>query len=449
MTAPAFDPAFDRARQLFEQALLLLQQGQAQQAETQLLACLDIMPARVSPLVALGAARLRQGRADDALQPLQQALDQDSSRSDAWGHLADALLQLGRPAEALQALDQADPQDPATAWHRAQAHNGLGQHQLALPLIETLLTRSDATAMLWLDFGRTLQCLQRHEEAGPAYLRAVQQDPQLGEAWSLRGQWLHDQGQPAAAQQAFEQALALGHDPELNRWMLSAARDGSADRPTPPQPPEHYVRLLFDGYAADFDQHLVQALRYEAPAQLETLLAAHPPRCNGTALDLGCGTGLCGALLQRWATAVDGVDLSPAMLERARALGPYRHLHQDEVLRHLQTTTERHAVLLAADLLIYMGDLQALFAAARRVLQPGGVFALTAEAAAEDTPFELRTSRRYAHGEQALRRWAAQAQFEVTTVQRGPLRLHEGQPMEGLYMLLTTTGQGALAVPSR
>ena len=108
----------DQARTLFERALQALQQGQPQEAETALLACLQLVPGRVSPLVALGAARLRLNRANEALQALDQALAQEPTRSDAWGHRADALLRLGRHAEALQALDHADarrPPPPGTA----------------------------------------------------------------------------------------------------------------------------------------------------------------------------------------------------------------------------------------------------------------------------------------------------------------------------------------------
>ncbi len=434
---------FEQARALFESALQALQQGQLQQAENDLLACLQLTPGRVSPLVALGAARLRLGRVPAALQALDEALAQDPTRSDAWGHRADALLRLGRPAEALQALDHADAEEAATTWHRAQALMALGRHAEALQQLDALLARDEHHAATWLDRARVLQCLGRHAEAGPAYQRAVQLDSTLGPAWTLLGQWHRDQGHWAPAREAFERALALGDDPELNRWFLAALPHeplGAPASPTPAQPPQHYVQQLFDGYAAEFDQHLVQSLGYQAPQQLAALLQRHPPACTGPALDLGCGTGLCAALLQNRCTAVDGVDLSGAMLERARAGGLYRHLHQAEVVQHLQTTAERYAVLLAADVLIYLGDLQDLWAAARQALLPGGVFAFTAEAAADAVAYELRSSLRYAHGQSYLLKLAASNDLQVQLLQRAPLRLHEGKPTDGLYGLLKRPG---------
>lgn len=133
------DTAFSQARVLFGDALLALQQGQPEAAERHLLACLQLMPGRVSPLVALGAARLRLNR-------VPEALAQDPTRSDAWGHRADALLRLARPAEALQALDHAGAAEAATTWHRAQALNALGRRAEALPLLDTLLAQDDSHA---------------------------------------------------------------------------------------------------------------------------------------------------------------------------------------------------------------------------------------------------------------------------------------------------------------
>ena len=44
-------------------------------------------------------------------------------------------------------------------------------------------------------------------------------------------------------------------------------------------------------------------------------------------IDLGCGTGVAGVRLARHGfEMIDGVDISPAMLEVAAQLGVYRHL---------------------------------------------------------------------------------------------------------------------------
>jgi trans-aconitate methyltransferase len=52
---------------------------------------------------------------------------------------------------------------------------------------------------------------------------------------------------------------------------------------------------------------------------------------GGEVVDLGCGTGRTGEWLRGRVDAIDGVDLTPEMLERAAARGVYRTLREGEV----------------------------------------------------------------------------------------------------------------------
>ena len=54
-------------------------------------------------------------------------------------------------------------------------------------------------------------------------------------------------------------------------------------------------------------------------------------RSNLSILDLGCGTGLSGLMLRRRARHLTGVDLSPEMVEKARARGIYDRLEVGEI----------------------------------------------------------------------------------------------------------------------
>jgi predicted TPR repeat methyltransferase len=194
------------------------------------------------------------------------------------------------------------------------------------------------------------------------------------------------------------------------------------------------VQQLFDSYAADFDAHL-QRLDYRAPQQLALLLQPHALQWR-SALDLGCGTGQCGPLLRPWVQALHGVDLSSRMLDEARARGLYDTLHHADIATHLARTEQRHDLLVAADVCIYLGDLAPLMAGARRVLQPGGLLALSLEAADDSVSFTLRPSARYAHSARYLRALAAEHGLQVLQLQPGPLRTEQRQPVPGLYGLL-------------
>ncbi|RYF40906.1 MAG: methyltransferase domain-containing protein, partial [Comamonadaceae bacterium] len=261
--------------------------------------------------------------------------------------------------------------------------------------------------------------------------RLLALSPALGHAWSLRGSLLKEAGRMEDAAAAFEKALAHGADPELNRYYLAGLRGGI----TPAAPPRHYVENLFDGYAGQFDAHL-QALNYQVPAVLAQGLPAG--RRFEAALDLGCGTGQCAPLLQPWVAALDGVDVSSNMLAQAETLKLYRSLVQEDLADHLATTGRRYGLVVAADVFIYVGALDAVFAGVARVLQPQGVFCFSVEQASEGHDLQLQPSLRYAHSEGYLRALAQQHGLEVTQVRRGTVREDQRLAIPGLFVWLVS-----------
>jgi len=124
------------------------------------------------------------------------------------------------------------------------------------------------------------------------------------------------------------------------------------------------------------------------------------------------------------------------MLDKARALQLYDRLDKADVIEHLLATDRRHDLVLSADVVPYLGELAPLFAAVRRVIEPGGVFAFSAEQAPAHERFTLRASLRYAHGEAYLRELAAAHAYAVLDVQTLVLREDAGRPIDGLIVLL-------------
>lgn len=95
-----------------------------------------------------------------------------------------------------------------------------------------------------------------------------------------------------------------------------------------------------------------------------------------SAVDLGCGTGRTGAWLKaRGVAEIDGVDLSPGMLEAARARGVYRSLREGEVG---DTGFDGGAYDLVVACLVdeHLADLAPLYAEAKRLAIPGARFLL-------------------------------------------------------------------------
>jgi predicted TPR repeat methyltransferase len=392
--------AFEEARDRFLDGVRLHETGRFAEAEQQFQASLALLPGRPSTLANLGATRLKLGKPEQALEALEQALAKDPDATDALQHRAVALGMLGRHEAALD------------AWaHALRLRPGHGP--------------------TWVLHGETLQQLDRHEEALASYDAALSHDPALGMAWSRRGSLLKDMGRHAEAAAAFEQAIAHGDDPQLNRYFLAALN--GAEQPA--TPPAGYVEMLFDGYAEKFDNHLVQVLNYQAHRVLVDQLAALGRRF-GRALDLGCGTGLCGPLVKPLVRHLDGVDLSAKMLARAQALGVYDSLTQADLADFLAQSAHRYDLVLSADVFIYVGTLEAVFDGVARVIEPGGIFCFSVELASDEQDFVLRSSQRYAHSERYLRTLALRHGFEVRSVMHHPIREDQRQPIAGMYLCL-------------
>ena len=93
-------------------------------------------------------------------------------------------------------------------------------------------------------------------------------------------------------------------------------------------------------------------------------------------LDLACGTGRIGAWLKRrGSAAIDGVDITPEMLEVGRGKDVYRALHVADVARTgLPAETYDLCVQSLAD--EHLADLRPLYLEAARVTRRGGLFVI-------------------------------------------------------------------------
>jgi SAM-dependent methyltransferase len=92
--------------------------------------------------------------------------------------------------------------------------------------------------------------------------------------------------------------------------------------------------------------------------------------------DLGCGTGRTGTWMRAHGVdVIDGVDLTPEMLERARDRGVYRRLLEGDVG---DTGLESSAYDVVMTCLVdeHLADLRPLYAEAHRLARPGGTFVL-------------------------------------------------------------------------
>lgn len=348
-----------------------------------------------------GVAHYQAGRYAQAERSFAASAALLPGRVSTLTNLGAVRLKLGKPQEAADLFEEVLAQEPDN--------------------VEALGHRATALAEL----GHPAQALACAD-------RVIALAPGLGPAWSLRGLLLRDLGRVDEAVASFDEALARGAEPELNRYYRAAL----TGREPPSGAPPEYVRSLFDSYAQGFDEHLVRVLGYEAPQVLADGLQ-RMGRSFTRALDLGCGTGLCGPRMRPLAATLHGVDLSATMVERSLALGVYDEVVQSELVHYLQETAHRYDLVLAADVFIYVGALEAVFAGVARVMAPGGVFCFSVESAGDGRDVALQASLRYAHSRGYIEGLAARSGFDVGASAEHAIREDQAAPIPGLYFWLT------------
>jgi predicted TPR repeat methyltransferase len=389
-----------QARSLFFEGTAHFESGQFDAARDKFVAALALAPGRPSIQANLGVTLFRLGQWAEAVQHLEPAVGADPEQPDAW-----LALGLSRKALAL--------------WPDA------------LEALKKGLSMGAGTAEAWLALAHIQERLGAESEALASVERAITLDDTSAAAWSAHGGLLLLAHRDEEAVRSFERALALGADESLHRFYLASVR-GDA---TPAQPPRAYVETLFDQYAGNFEQHLTQVLRYcghETLLQPLVAAARHYP----VVLDLGCGSGLCARVVRGLAGVIDGVDLSGAMVEQARATGLYRRVAHEDLLPFLQGSTEPVDLVMAADVFIYVGALEAVFAAVRRRLRAGGQFAFSVERHDGAQDLQLLHSMRYAHAPAYVERLAREHGFAIRRQWEALLRQDQDQPILGLYFHL-------------
>lgn len=281
-----------------------------------------------------------------------------------------------------------------------------------------------------------LDYLKRGDAAAAADIleQVVETAPGFATAWFALASIREAMGNRDGAIAAFTAARdADAEDYHGARLHLARLGVGAAT----PTMTATYVRRLFDQHAPEFDKALVERLDYRGP---ELLLAAVRALAGGrlrlgSALDLGCGTGLSGAAFRPFCDWLVGVDVSPGMIDVARGKGLYDKLVAAELMEFLGPEAgASHHLVLAADVFVYCSDLAPIAKAATRVLAPVGLFAFTVETHQGDG-VRMQPTLRYAHGAGHVRAAIEAAGLELRQLVNVSTRTEKAEPVPGLLVI--------------
>ena len=280
------------------------------------------------------------------------------------------------------------------------------------------------------------------------FTAAIEEDPTWPEAHFVLAEALAKAGRAEDAAASYRAYLAL--DPE-DRMGATAELAHLGAIPVPDRLPPAYVAGLFDQEARRYDADMLGALGYRGPDVVLNALTAILDRvpADGLILDAGCGTGLIGRSVRVLGRAMDGIDISEAMLIEAARTGLYRSLRRVDLgAEEWAVPGTLYDVIVAGDVFNYLGDLAPILGRAARALKPGGLLVFTVEANTGQG-FTMGPARRFLHDAVQLRAWAQGSLFQTLALERTVLRQEARQPVESWVMTLALDGSIAeMPVPS-
>lgn len=351
----------DHIESQFYRAALALDCEDLETAEFLFEQVLSVNEQDLDTLNNLGVIALKRKQGQKAIEYFTKVLTYDINHQEARNNLAATFMHHDRFENALMHYDvllKNDPNNIEYLYNMGVAQMALGHLNEAVLLFETLL---------------------EHDEKHFASLN------NLAAIYNRLGD-------KTKAQSLLEKALASNPGDKSSQHMLNALKKTGSACPTSPE----YATNLFNNYALYYDKHMQEQLHYRLPQEIQHLLSELPQHQFTKVLDLGCGTGLMGEMIKPYCKELTGVDIAEKMIQRASEKQVYDQLVTADLQTFLQNNNESFDLVIAADVLPYLGALDKVFSAITDHLTQSGYFIFTTEIS-EDGEWQLQENARFSH----------------------------------------------------
>jgi len=386
----------------------------------------------------LGNALKNLGHYRQAYDSYTTAIHYRHDYPEAYYHASLVLQLTGQFEEALRYAEQAlrlRPDYPEACCAKGVALHSLGQFDSAIDSYSQALALKANFAQAYFNRAISYNRVSQFQNAVCDFELAIRYQPNYPNAYFYLGNSQKQLNNPVLAIAAYNRAKELGADPDQVEFALATLDEAAIPSAAPPG----YIKDLFDQYADHFDVHLTQVLQYKIPQLIAQMVAPHLTGQQLDCIDLGCGTGLCADFLRQHSATLTGIDLSQNMLDQAASLNLYDDLFCAEITDYLFQSKQQVDLIIAADVLVYLGDLQRLMQGVTMTLRDQGLFCFSVEKLKSDPPssdYILQTSARYAHSEAYIRKLAPQHNLKLIQINQHSGRQENRTESDALIVLL-------------
>jgi predicted TPR repeat methyltransferase len=425
-------------------AVLLEKEGKFAEAAESYRRALDVDPSLYKMHNELARMLRQQGLLDEALVHFEHALalaPDPLSQGSICHNIGTLALDMGDYPRAIERLRQTVALQPqfalghsyfAVALHSiGQADEAITHFQQALALDPGLLPARIDLAIALIKLGRKVEALDHAEIASRSSEEPSFPHYSFGVLMSLCG---CVEAARICLNTYLEREPA---DPKGARLLLAALGDALPERAS-----EGQLRTMYAHRAGFWDRGSASPHGYRGADLVSSAL----DRFGGEGLDIadvGCGTGLVGKLVAKRARQLVGIDLSAAMMQKARQKGVYHRLHEGDLIAFLNDHPESFDAVTCAATLIHFGDLRPAFDAAARSLRDRGLFIFTLfpnegdeHAIAVGSSDGLVQGGCYQHGRAYVAGLAEATGFAVETLELAVHEYNQRQPRMGLLVAL-------------
>ena len=406
-------------------------------------AALDIRPDYIDVYYNLGLAYLRMSRDEEALTAYLALIALVPTHPGAHFQLGCLMMKRQRFLEASQSFNliaESHQSHFESLANLAVCHLHLGRLDQAVKCYLRALDIIPSDHDILFNLG-VIHIQQGYAAEGVKYyLRAVKVNPDFFDAHHNLGTIYLMRRDHENALLHLREALRIQPEAEALRHTIKILMQDDQLTGSAPQ----YIQSLFDSYADYYDVHLRAHLQYQVPEKLYALLndSGVLPAQELRIVDIGCGTGFCGELLRPHASHLVGVDLSPNMLSAAAEKEIYDELIVVDAVQYLADQASALDLIVAGDVLVYFGELEALMLAASQALAARGYFAFNVELTSK-SDYALTSSGRFAHHQEYLEQLAKTYGFTVIAMRPEILRRQQDEPVPGYLCLWQLQGSGA------